>query len=217
MTAQLPSDTHAINDTGHVTDHNNIVDVLTLLTGTAAGGTPTAQGILDNIAGGITNAHYLRANGTHVILDSLKVNDIGNLLANSAGFTPANPASTTSTTLVMMGLGASVTYHPIGTGIVTVQVAGTGATASAGVGFNVGIRYNTGTAPAHGAAVTGTTAGADITDHGSGTSQVGWASCARLALTAGSTYWFDIALSTSNAADAASVSSVMFVIQEQFN
>lgn len=215
MVAQIPSDTHAINDTGHTTDHNNATDVLVLITGTAAGGTPTVQGTMNNLAGGVTAQRFLRGNGTNVVLDKIYRSDIQNCQAASAGFTPASPASTTSTSMVMMGL--AMAYTPTQSGIVVVHVTGTGATATSSVGFNVGVRYGTGTAPAHGAAVTGTTAGQDITDHGSGAgSQVGFAFVARLSgLTANTAYWFDLALSTTNASDAASLASIMAVIEEK--
>lgn len=58
----------------------------------------------------------------------------------SAGFTPANPTATASTTLVMMGLGSTCQYTPQGTGKFIVTATGYATTATAAVTFTVGVR-----------------------------------------------------------------------------
>jgi hypothetical protein len=69
-----------------------------------------------------------------------------------------NPASTTSTTGVMAGLGAVIT--PTVTGKILVIIAGTLGNAVAGKIPGAALRYGTGTPPVNGAAPTGTAIGA---------------------------------------------------------
>lgn len=136
-----------------------------------------------------------------------------------AYFTPASPTSTVSTTLVMMGLGSTIAYTPTGTGHVVVLLSGWYTVATALVNININGYYGTGTAPVNGAAVTGTRFGVPT-----GTSPqpkppgvAALAYCqfpAMLALTAGTAYWFDFAISTTNASDAASVSDIACVLYE---
>lgn len=135
--------------------------------------------------------------------------------AAAANTKPANPASTVSTTLVMMG--CAVAYTPASSGKVAVTVTGQATTATAAVSLTLGGRYGTGGAPANGAAVTGTRFGAAadyaVTPPGIG---VGVPFCLTdvLALTPGTAYWLDLALSTSAAADAASLSNLSVTISE---
>jgi hypothetical protein len=71
---------------------------------------------------------------------------------------PANPAATTSLTLVQAGLARTIT--PTFTGRVLILVAGDWVNNTASDGANVQITYGTGGAPVNGAAQTGTLAGA---------------------------------------------------------
>lgn len=129
--------------------------------------------------------------------------------AAGASFTPADPASTTSGSLVMMGLGATCTYTPAGTGQVLAVITGQATTATASVAMTVGARRGTSTAPANGAAVTGTAIGADQTIRPAGTAGgVGFTFTRVMNLTPGTMYWIDLAIGTTNAADAAKVTSV---------
>ena len=138
--------------------------------------------------------------------------------AQPAGFQPANPASTVSTTLVMMGLGTTVTYTPSGSGKVLVNVTGQGQTATSIAQITVGPRYGAGTAPANGVAVTGTRfgTGADIIVRGGNAANVpsGFSFTDVLILTPGTTYWFDMGLATGTAADAASVVNMSLTFVE---
>ena len=139
--------------------------------------------------------------------------------AAPAGFTPANPTATTSQapTLVMMGLGTTCAYTPLGSGLVLVNVTGFGTTATAVQSVGIGGRYGTGTAPANGATLTGTRFG------GVGDGQIrpgafnnseSFALTALLTLTPSTAYWFDIAISTGATADAASITNVSMTLVE---
>lgn len=129
----------------------------------------------------------------------------GNIAPARASFAPASPTGTTSSSKVMMGLGSGAAFTPQGSG--QVMAIFTGAfrnTGSTGAG-TVGGRYGTGTAPANAAAGTGTQWGgnADQTLLCAGTSGgVGFTLVAILSLTAGTAYWFDLAVSSNGTATA---------------
>jgi hypothetical protein len=137
--------------------------------------------------------------------------------AAPAGFTPSNPTATASTTLVMMGLGSTCAYTPAGSGIVLVNVSGYVQTLTAVTTVTFGGRYGTGTAPANGAAVTGTRFGA-AGDPSAGPPAVGRpaaiALTALLTLTPATAYWFDLALLTGNASDSAELTNVSMTFAE---
>jgi hypothetical protein len=138
-----------------------------------------------------------------------------------AGFTPANPAPTASTSLVMMGLGTTCVFTPAATGQVMVNISCAWTTATGASIGNIGVRYGTGTAPANGAAVTGTGAGfgggpansLQVKGAGIG-SNIGLSFPALLTLTPGTAYWFDICTSTQTAADVATVTQVAMTFAE---
>jgi hypothetical protein len=139
-------------------------------------------------------------------------------VASPASFTPGDPASTTSATLVMMGLGSTCTYTPAGTGHVLVNVTGGASTLTSSVTGVFGGRFGTGTAPANGTAVTGTRFGsaADIQFKSNGVPATvqSFALTAVLSLTPGTAYWFDIALDTGTPADAAEVKGMAMTFVE---
>ena len=127
--------------------------------------------------------------------------------------TPTNPGATASTTLVMMGLGASCAITPASSGKVLVIMTGEVFTNTALVVVTFGGRYGTGTAPVNGAAGTGTTfAAAGNMTVQSTTLSAGIPFCLQqlLTLTPGTAYWFDIAVSTANAADTADFYALSF-------
>lgn len=129
----------------------------------------------------------------------------------SARFSPANPASTVSLTLVMMGVGATVAYTPATTGIVLVTLTGWVNIAVATNQITVGARYGTGTAPVNGAAVTGTRFGSNtdlVCSPPAVTKYMSSPFTDILTLTPATAYWFDLALATSNAGDAVSAISI---------
>jgi hypothetical protein len=144
--------------------------------------------------------------------------NVASVQAAPAGFTPANPLSTSSTALVMMGLGGKCTYTPTGSGLVLVNVTGGFATQAA-TGITLGGRYGTGAAPDHGAPVTGTRYGGS-TDPvfaqtpPSNTAAAPFAFTALLTLTENTAYWLDLALSTSDPSDSASVLNISMTVVE---
>jgi len=114
------------------------------------------------------------------------------ILLNSG--TAKSAYTTTSTRQVMSGLG--ITFTPASTGRVLiigiVQVSNN--TAADGVTAN--LKYGTGTAPAAGAAVTGTTVGETVSVVSETASQsvIGSIIGVATGLTVGTTYWLDVAV-----------------------
>ncbi len=132
-------------------------------------------------------------------------------------YAPGDPAATASATLVMMGLGSTCTFTPASSGNVKITVTGTTLTNTAAVQITLGGRYGTGAAPGNGAAVTGTRfgSGADRVIRAASTAAgVPFTVDAVISLTAGTAYWFDIALATLTAADTAQVNTVGAAIFE---
>lgn len=116
-----------------------------------------------------------------------------------------------------MGLGAICTYTPRSSGLVQVTITGMGLTNTSNVNWTLGCRYGTGTAPANGAAVTGTIFGSlgdqPAKNIGGGIPAY-FAFTALLALTPSTAYWFDLALSTASASDQAALLNVSMVLAE---
>jgi parallel beta-helix repeat protein len=173
--------------------------------GTPAGAITGNIGVFDatNVVGGLIN------------LPAKRLNPPG---APSVSFAPADPTATASTTFVMMGLGTTCTFTPKGSGSVMAIVNCAYLTLTAVQGVSISPRFGTGTAPANGAAPSGTQFGV-----GSGTRTYKAASVsvpspfacsAVLALTAGTTYWFDIAASTNTPGDNAVISAVSMSFAE---
>jgi ribosomal protein L1 len=77
----------------------------------------------------------------------------------STQVTPVDPATTTSTVGVMMGLGASASITPVLTGKLMIIISGDTDNDTNSSGTRVQIRVGTGTAPINGGALTGTTQG----------------------------------------------------------
>ena len=107
----------------------------------------------------------------------------------------AAPTGTTSTTAVMMGLAATIT--PVVTGRVIFVVVGNVWNNTLNDTVQYVLSYGTGTAPANGAALTGTTTGAkqQVTGVASGAYQLGFALVGlATGLTLATAYWFDVQL-----------------------
>jgi hypothetical protein len=143
--------------------------------------------------------------------------------SNAVSFTstPADPAATVSTTQVMMGLGSVWQLTPASSGKVLVVVEGLATTATAVADLAYSGRFGTPAsgAPANGAAVVGTIfgtrAGVTSTIRPALVSiGVPFTLTAVLSLVKGTSYWFDIALNTGNAADAASVTNMSISLVE---
>jgi hypothetical protein len=112
--------------------------------------------------------------------------------------TPADPTQTASASLVMMGLGGAAKITPVASGVVLVTICGDSLNTTINDGVQSQIVVGLGTAPANGAAVTGTAISGVVTTSGMAASaftplcQVGLAT----GLTLGSQYWIDAALAT---------------------
>lgn len=113
---------------------------------------------------------------------------------------PSNPASTSSTTGVMMGLGVTTCRITTTYGTqLDVSFDGNVSNNTAGNTGVIGVRYGTGAGPANGAALTGTLIGnTPIFGNGSGTYQPPFG-VRRLitGLSPATTYWIDLSLSAS--------------------
>lgn len=111
---------------------------------------------------------------------------------------PANPTGTTDTTGKMMGLAGSIT--PAQTGRIMITICGniSNSTAAAGDGAKAQIRYGTGSAPANAGALTGTTAGPQVSmllERATASDPFPFSLTAIVTgLTVGTAYWIDIAL-----------------------
>jgi hypothetical protein len=103
-----------------------------------------------------------------------------------------NPAGTTSTTIIMAGIGLQIT--PVNTGTVEIWVVGNVRNNVAGSGATMQLRYGTGTPPANGAAVAGTALGTGTQSVPvGGASTVPFTLLATLSgLTRGTQYWIDV-------------------------
>lgn len=129
----------------------------------------------------------------------------------AAGFTPADPTDTASTSLVCMGLGGACTVTPAASGKVLVTVTGQAQSLTAAANITLGCRFGTGTAPVNGAADTGTRFGAAadpvVKPVATGVS-VPFAFTGLLSLTPGTAYWLDVVAATGTGADHAKVTDV---------
>lgn len=131
--------------------------------------------------------------------------------ATSYQATPSNPAGTTSTVGVMMGLAGSIT--PTRTGKLLIIIGGHALNTNGGDLAKMQIRYGTGTAPSNGAALTGTAAGSQI----SAAQVTGSANAFSLnaivsSLSISTAYWIDISLAAS--ANTASVQNISISVVE---
>jgi hypothetical protein len=132
---------------------------------------------------------------------------------NVVSATPANPAGTTSTTPVMMGLG--ITFTPLYSGRVKIIISGEASNNTAGDGFIIYAAYGTGAAPANGNAATGTTAG----NHVSGASAAANALlpfsivAVVTGLTVGTAIWIDLELGAVTGGTA-SLSNLSVIVEE---
>lgn len=118
----------------------------------------------NNVANGFVNQDLVTANGDNgEVLILTPVADrwtaSGNKIGAIATYTPADPATTTDTTGLMMGLGSTISFTPRKSGNALVVISGDIDNGTASNGSQVQIRFGTGTAPVNGAALTGTVAG----------------------------------------------------------
>ena len=106
--------------------------------------------------------------------------------------TPANPAATTNTTGVMAGF--ALAFTPTQSGNVFIAITISGNNNINGRGVFIGIRYGTGTAPANGAAMTGTQVGGGAFTNAINLNNTLSLTAIGIAsgLTPGTAYWIDM-------------------------
>jgi hypothetical protein len=142
---------------------------------------------------------------------------VSTLLAASVSYTPADPAGNATGTLLMAGLGATCVFTPGLTG--KVQVTCTGVILNnAGDGSFLRGSYGTGTAPANGAALAGTKWGTGADSQlqvkgASASSGIPFSMTQVLSLTAGTAYWFDVAVAE-NGGGTSQVTNVVYSMTE---
>jgi hypothetical protein len=185
-------------------------------------------------SGGATDHNAVTGNnvtstGTTIVLNgahSLASSNVGynTTPATAANFKPASPSSTTSGTLVMMGLGSTVTFTPHSTGKIEINLTCQIGVAAPATNVTVSPRYGTGTAPANGTAATGARfgLGADAFIRPatpSAVSAVSTFACTDVITgpATGTAYWFDIAIGTSNTSNAAFIQNISVSITELAN
>ena len=193
------------------------------------GATPSlVTGTLDQIA----NLHPAAANwtaGSHKITnlangtnaqDAAAFGQVPAVPAASVNYKPANPTGNSTTTPAMMGLGATCTYTPTGSGKVLITVTAMILGTVAATGAVATGQYGTGTAPSNGAAVSGTqfsgTQAVRISAN-SGTIGTSVAFTDRLSLTPNTAYWFDLGLNTNTNTDTVQLINVSVTIAEQLS
>jgi hypothetical protein len=151
---------------------------------------PTTAGTAGNI---------IWSNGTSFFSDSVTTQEyaIG-----------TNPTGTTSSTGVMMGLGATATITPHGSGVVLIIVTGNMANTVLSGGDQAQIYYGTGTAPSNGNAITGTAAGSKIATVMANNENQWYFSLNAIVggggtpLTVGTKYWIDVSLAETGSSTA---------------
>lgn len=122
---------------------------------------------------------------------------------------PSNPAGTSSTTAVMMGLGSTCKITPTYSGRVRFEVVtGIATVTAAAASFVATLRQGTGTAPVNGVASTGTQVGNQISSaiNIAFNLPLGAMSGIVTGLTPGVAVWFDLSMSISTG--SATVSSI---------
>jgi hypothetical protein len=131
-------------------------------------------------------------------------------------FSPANPTATASASFVLMGLGSTVTYTPVRSGKVKVTAVLTIANDTALDGASAELRFGTGSAPANGAADSGTKIGnstAVYTNPAAAAPDsktlIGYIT----GLTLSTAVWFDAALKRVTGGNAA-LTAITFLIEE---
>ena len=108
-------------------------------------------------------------------------------------FTPANTTGINTTTVEMLGYGATVTFKPSVTGNIKVNVTGV-ALGTAQNNATLQLRYGTGAAPANGTAATGTQIVGFTLINFPASGNLYFLQGIATGLTVGTTYWFDIAI-----------------------
>lgn len=138
---------------------------------------------------------------TGLYINNVPINPTSRATAHSQ---PANPTGTTSATAVQMGLAGSIT--PAVSGKVQFTISGDVWNDTTGSGAALHIRYGTGSAPANGAAFTGTACSASprMNVAPAGNSKFPFSvQCIATGLTVGTAYWIDLGLAAITSGTAA--------------
>lgn len=194
-----------VTSVGNATTYNNVVPA-------AKGGAGTINGVLAGNGSGVVSQGTcagLSGVAASCATDATNASNIGSGTLNSARLawnsaileaTPSNPASTTSTTGVMMGLGVTTCrFTPTFSTRVRFTIDGAVANSGAGNASNFQLRFAAGAGPANGVAPAGSGIGGQNSITSPAANALSFFSIARTAtgLTPGTTYWFDINLSGS--------------------
>jgi hypothetical protein len=127
-----------------------------------------------------------------------------------------NPSGTSSTTAVMMGLGSTCHITPVFSSRIKVEFYGAGFSSVAAQTFSFGLRFGTGTAPANGAAATGTLIGTNITGASNSIDQSLPMSDGGIitGLTPGTAVWLDLTLTSSSTSATATLQGISCAAME---
>jgi len=202
--------------TASATAVNNCTGALTYSTTTHTFGCNAGAGTGNVVVSGTPTANQL-AQWTSAT--DIKGTAFGTLQLTSAhqSVSPASPGGTTSTTGVMMGLGASCKLTPATTGRIRFTIVGNVTNNNTSKTTFVTGRYGTGTAPSNGAALTGTLFNNGVT---STTTAAGSpASIFTLegiisGLSVGTQVWYDVSVATNDAATTSSIANLTCLAQE---
>lgn len=140
----------------------------------------------------------------------------GNVAASKSVRISPDPAAITGVTPLMEGMGATATYTPEVSGDVIVVFSAFGVASAASDTITYSPRYGTGAAPANAAALTGTAFGGaeEPSERPVAAGGLPIAVSDRLALAAGTAYWFDCAIAAGSAILTAQVTDATFTIFE---
>jgi hypothetical protein len=126
-----------------------------------------------------------------------------------------NPTGTVSTSIVMCGMGGTATLTPTYSSRIKVVFTGQMQSSAAGAFGTLQLRFGTGTAPANGAAATGTATSAVSCTSATAAQALPFCLTAiATGLTPGTAYWFDLGQESGSGASSFSASSIFVVLQE---
>jgi len=210
--AEIDLNTTSTNNaiTGNVVNSGNATNAIS----------EQADGTTDHNA---VTGNNVTSTGTTIVLHgahSLANSNVGYNTAPAApaNSKPADPLPTTSGTPVMMGLGVTARFTPNSTGTIEINLTCAVGVTAASTDVTVSPRYGTMTAPTNGNAVTGTRfgLGADALIRPA-TSSAFACTDVITGLSPGTAYWFDVAIDTSDPANAAFIQNVSMSISEVAN
>ena len=160
--------------------------------------TLTINSVISSTNGGTE----VNAGADAIVFDSLSASELTKASYATASGSALNPTGNTTSTALMMGCGATFTITPVSSGRVLfkiqAQIDPTGTTNY----VNFLLYYGSGTAPAHGAAVTGTQIGPPWSfgaNYSSGENFAVSVTGLVTGLIPGTAYWFDFAINDGTA------------------